>query len=83
MTSKINLNLKFTFNLKRPSNLDPLFDNYTSNCSLCSTCKEHYVNLTNYFKNMSHERDENNMCMDVVDLVNTKSEFKILINSIF
>lgn len=55
---------------KKASSVDPLFQNYSANSTLCATCKEDYVNLTKHFEKMSNENDENNMCMDVVDLFN-------------
>ena len=52
---------------KKPTYIDPIFENFTSNCSLCKACKNHYVNLTQFFDKFG---DENSKCMDVVDLVN-------------
>ena len=46
--------------------MDPLFENYSPNNSLCVGCKENYLNLTKYFLSLGKE---NNLCMDVVDLV--------------
>lgn len=73
---------------KKPSSLDPLFQNYSSNCSLCTSCKDHYVNLTKHFSRIGGDvNDENSMCMDVVDLVEfistTKKIFLELIKLFF
>lgn len=50
-----------------PINMDPLFETYTANSTLCSTCKNEYVDLTKHFKSLGQEND---ICMDVVDLFN-------------
>ena len=55
----------FKFNQK-PISLDPIFDTYTQNGSLCDSCKEIYHNLTSHFKTLGLEK---NICMDVMDLV--------------
>ena len=47
--------------------LDPIFDDYFSNATLCQLCKEYYVNFTKHFNEMG---DENELCMDIVDAVN-------------
>ncbi len=57
----------FFFFLKRPLYIDPIFENFTSNCSLCNACKSHYLNLTHFFDKLG---DEKSLCMDIVDLVN-------------
>ncbi len=57
----------FFFFLKRPLYIDPIFENFTSNCSLCNACKSHYLNLTQFFDKLG---DEKSLCMDIVDLVN-------------
>ena len=49
--------------------MDPLFQNYSTNASLCMKCKDHYMNLSQSFVAM--RGDENSMCMDAVDLVST------------
>lgn len=53
---------------QNPINMDPLFDTYSANVTLCNRCKDNYVNLTNHFKSLG--QDENLICMDVVDLFN-------------
>jgi len=52
---------------RRPISMDPLFDTYSANSSLCHECKENYVNLTGHFKSLGAEKK---LCMDVVDLFN-------------
>jgi hypothetical protein len=49
--------------------MHPLFANYSANATLCTHCKDFYVDLKRHFMNMTKEYDENNMCMDVVDQV--------------
>lgn len=50
-----------------PISLDPIFESYKENCTLCNTCKDHYVNLTEHYNSLGHEKT---LCMDVVDLFN-------------
>ena len=59
-------------NLKQETSIDPLFQNYSANSTLCNTCKTMYVDLTKHFKTMSSNdgKNENSMCMDLVDLYN-------------
>lgn len=52
--------------LKNQPSMDPLFQNYSSNCTLCNECKNDYINITQFFLSLG---DENEFCMDVVDLV--------------
>lgn len=51
----------------KPINMDPLFETYSPNCTLCNSCRYEYVNMTKHFKKLGHEKD---VCMDVVDLFN-------------
>ena len=60
---------------KRPISMDPLFDTYSANSSLCHECKENYVNLTGHFKSLGAEKK---LCMDVVDLVLIFNSFLIM-----
>ncbi|CAF0851881.1 unnamed protein product [Brachionus calyciflorus] len=57
---------------KKPASLDPLFQDYATNSSLCQVCKNLYINLTKHFSKMGTQNgnDENSMCMDPVDLFN-------------
>lgn len=41
-------------------------DTKLSNTSICTDCKQYYVNLTNYYNKY---KNDNTFCMDVVDLV--------------
>lgn len=59
---------------KTPISLDPLFDTYSPNSSLCNECKENYINLTDHYKSLGTEKK---LCMDVVDLVSIDIGFKI------
>lgn len=52
---------------QNPISLDPLFQTYTPNATLCNTCQNEYINLSKNFKFLGKER---NLCMDVVDLFN-------------
>lgn len=47
--------------------LDPIFDFYAANSTLCIDCKNDYVEFTNHFISMG---DENEICMDTVDTAN-------------
>lgn len=47
------------------------------NSTLCSDCKEDYLNLTNYY---NEYKVYNGFCMDIVDLVNFESSAKIIID---
>ena len=48
------------------NSIDPIFDFYSANSTLCIDCKDDYVAFTNHFISMG---DENELCMDPVDTV--------------
>jgi hypothetical protein len=54
--------------------IDPIFDVYAANTTLCIECKDDYVAFTNHFISMG---DENEICMDTVDTVNTLYYFNL------
>jgi hypothetical protein len=51
---------------QKPFNIDPLFQNYSANSSLCHVCKEYYMNVSSFYDNLGNE---DKICMDVVDSV--------------
>lgn len=73
--------IKIFYKKKSPLALDPLFETYTSNQTLCTKCRHNYEDLTENYWSLG---SENKLCMDVVDLViqNFKGQGIIFNNSL-